>query len=143
MAQNVYECLFILDPNRYARDPNGVSNTIPEMVEKCGGELLASRLYNEQKLAYPIKGHRKGTYWLTYFRMESDDVSKFNRECQLNNNVLRNLTLKTEPRLVDALVAHARGEAVAEPAAEEKTEEKAEEKTEEKAEEKKTSDAAE
>lgn len=129
MAQNVYECLFILDPNRYARDPNGVSGTIPEMVEKCGGELLASRLYNEQKLAYPIRGHRKGTYWLTYFKMDSEKVTVFNRECQLNSNVLRNLTLKTEPRLVDALVAHARGETQAAPEEEEKSSGEGEKKT--------------
>ena len=113
MAQNVYECLFILDPNRYARDPNGVSNTIPEMVEKCGGELLASRLYNEQKLAYPIKGHRKGTYWLTYFRMDPSKMVKFNRACQLNETILRHLAIKLDPRLVDPMVAVAKGETVA------------------------------
>ena len=114
MAQNVYECLFILDSNRYARDPNGVSGQIPDMVEKSGGEVLASRLWQEQKLAYPINNQRKGTYWLTYFRLESEKVSEFNRSCQLNDNVLRSLTLKVEPRLVDALVAHARGEKVPE-----------------------------
>jgi small subunit ribosomal protein S6 len=107
--------MFILDANRYARDPGGVSAQIPKMVEDCGGTLLASRLWNEQKLAYPIEGHRKGTYWLTYFRMPSDQVVKFNRTCQLNDNVLRNLTLKVEPRLVDVLVSHARGETAAEP----------------------------
>ena len=111
MASNVYECMFILDSNRYARDPGGVAAQIPLMVESCGGEMLASRLWNEQRLAYPIHGHRKGAYWLSYFRMDTDKVVEFNRACQLNENVLRNLTLKVEPRLVDTLVAHARGEA--------------------------------
>jgi small subunit ribosomal protein S6 len=103
--------MFILDPNRYARDPAGVGGQIPQMIEKCGGEVLASRLWNEQRLAYPIQGHRKGAYWLAYFSMEPAKVGKFNRACQLNENVLRNLTLKVEPRLVETLVAHARGEA--------------------------------
>lgn len=110
MATNVYECMFILDSNRYARDPAGVSGQIPQMIEKCGGEVLASRLWNEQRLAYPINGHRKGAYWLTYFRMESEQVATFNRECRLSDSILRNLTLKVDPRLVDTLVAHARGE---------------------------------
>ncbi|MFT5526896.1 MAG: small subunit ribosomal protein S6, partial [Pirellulaceae bacterium] len=74
MAQNVYECLVILDSNRYARDPASVSAQIPEMVQKSGGEVLASRLWQEQKLAYPINNQRKGTYWLTYFRLESEKV---------------------------------------------------------------------
>ncbi|MDA1049046.1 MAG: 30S ribosomal protein S6 [Planctomycetota bacterium] len=117
MAQNVYECLFILDSNRYARDPNGVSDALPEMVEKLAGEVLANRLWNEQRLAYPINGQRKGTYWLTYFRLESSRLSEFNRACQLNDNILRNLTLKVDPRLVDTLVAHAKGEVVAVPVA--------------------------
>ena len=85
------------------------------MVESCGGEVLASRLWNEQRLAYAIEGHRKGAYWLTYFRMETDRVVEFNRACRLNENIVRNLTLKVEPRLVDTLVAHARGEAPARP----------------------------
>ena len=111
MASNVYERMLILDSNRYARDPGGVAAQIPHMVESCGGEMLASRLWNEQRLAYPIQGQRKGAYWLSYFRMDTDKVVEFNRACQLNENVLRNLTLKVEPRLVDTLVAHARGEA--------------------------------
>lgn len=115
MASNVYECLFILDPNRYARDPQGVSATIPQMVEKCSGEILANRLWNEQKLAYPINGHRKGTYWLTYFRMESGEVAAFNRTCQLNDYVMRHMVTKIDPRLVEILVAHARGERQDEP----------------------------
>jgi len=102
--------MFIFDPNTYARDPGRVSGRIPKMVEDCDGEMLASRLWNEQKLAYPIRGRRKGTYWLSYFRMDANKVVDFNRACRLNDSILRNLTLKVEPRLADALVAHARGE---------------------------------
>lgn len=115
MAESVYECMFILDSNRYARDPNKIATQIPQLVTKNDGEVLASRLWNEQKLAYPVNGHRKGTYWLTYFRMSNEKVADFNRSCQLNDSVLRNLTLKVDPRLVDALVAHAKGESIAPP----------------------------
>lgn len=109
MAQNVYECLFLFDSNRYARDPNNVAGAIPKIIEDLDGEILASRLWNEQRLAYPINGQRKGTYWLTYFRLDSTRLTEFNRACQLNDNIHRNLTLKVDPRLVDALVSHASG----------------------------------
>lgn len=109
MAANVYECLFILDSNRYARDGGGITGTISEMVEKVGGEVLASRLWMEQKLAYPVNGHRKGVYWLTYFRLDSSKLTEFNRACQLNEAVVRHLVLKHDPRLVEALVNHALG----------------------------------
>jgi small subunit ribosomal protein S6 len=112
VARNVYECLFILDSNRYARDPGGVSGTIPQMIEGLGGTILANRLWNEQRLAYPINGHLKGTYWLTYFEFESTRLPELDRACHLNEAVVRQMVLKIDPRLVDAMVAHARGEAV-------------------------------
>lgn len=110
MAQSVYECMLIFDSNRYARDPGGMATMVPQMIEKCGGEVLASRLWNEQKLAYPIDGHKKGTYWLTYFRLDGTRLTEFARSCRLNESILRQLTLKVDPRLVDALVSRARGE---------------------------------
>lgn len=107
MRTRVYEGLFLFDSNRYARDPSGVPAGIAETIQEAGGEMLASRLWSEQKLAYPINGHRKGTYWLTYFKLGSDQLTKINRQFQLNDAVLRNLVLVVDERLVDALVQHA------------------------------------
>jgi small subunit ribosomal protein S6 len=110
LAQNVYECMLIYNSNSYARDPAGVGGKIAKMVENCEGEVLVSRLWNEQRLAYPIKGHRKGTYWLTYFRVDSSKLIEFKRACRLEDDILRSLTLRVDPRLVETLVAHAKGE---------------------------------
>lgn len=130
MAQNVYEGLFIFDSNRYGRDPVGVSGQIAELVSKLGGEVLVSRLWEERRLAYPINGQRKGTYWLAYFKLDSRHLVALERDLQLSESILRSLTLKVEPRIVDALVSHAqsagadlsksrRPEVAAPPAAEE------------------------
>jgi small subunit ribosomal protein S6 len=108
LAQNVYENMVILDSNKYAQDPNGVAAIVQNLVASLGGEVLVSRLWNEQKLAYPIKGHRKGTYWLTYMRLDPSKLTNFSRELRINETVLRTLTLLVEPRLVDALVEHAK-----------------------------------
>ena len=89
LSQQVYECMLILEPNRYARDASGVSKRIGEMIEKCGGEVLVSRLWADQKLAYPIKGHKKGIYWVTYFRLDGNRQTELSRATQLNNDVLR------------------------------------------------------
>lgn len=115
VAQNFYECMFIFDSNVYARDPNGVTGKVPKMVETCGGEVLVSRLWNEQKLAYPIKGHRKGTYWLSYFKMETTRLAEFRRACQLNDDILRNLIVRIDARLIETVVAHALGKKIAPP----------------------------
>jgi small subunit ribosomal protein S6 len=122
VAENVYECMFIFNANAYARNPAGASNSVDELVSSSGGEMLASRLWNEQKLAYPIKGHRKGAYWLAYFRIESSKMAKFNRACQLNDTILRHLAIKLDPRLVEPMVAVATGVAPAAAAEETKVE---------------------
>ena len=111
MARNVYETLFLLDSNHYSRDPGGVSAAVNGLIEEAGGTVLASRLWQEQKLAYPIEGHQKGTYWLTYAELEGTKLPELTRACQLNPTVLRQLTLKVDPRLVEPMLAHARGEA--------------------------------
>jgi len=110
LAQNVYEGMYILDSNRFGRNAEAVSGRIAEMVQKAGGEMLVSRLWEERRLAYPIKGQRKGTYWLTYFRLDSGQLSDIKRQCQLNDEILRSLFLKVDPRIVDALVAHAQAD---------------------------------
>lgn len=112
MAQNTYECLFLLDSNRYAKDPGGVSGSISNMIQDAEGEVLASRLYNEQKLAYQIEGHKKGTFWLTYFRMEGAKMTDLNRACQLNGAVLRHMAIKLDARVAPHLIAAARGETI-------------------------------
>ena len=107
MAVNVYEGMFILDSNRYSRDTVGVSSQISEMISKLGGEILASRLWEERRLAYPIDGHRKGAYWLTYFKVDSNQITALTRQCQLSDSIIRTLFLKVDPRSVDVLVSHA------------------------------------
>ena len=108
MAVNVYEGMFLLESGRYGRDPEGVSGQIPAMVSEAGGEMLVSRLWEERRLAYPIRGQRKGTYWLTYFRMDGRRISEIERKCQLSDSVLRAMFIKIDARIVEALVEHAK-----------------------------------
>ena len=104
----VYEGMFILDSGRYARDPGAVSQQISDLITQHGGEILAARLWDERKLAYPIKGHKKGVYWLTYFRMSGGDgLSNLERQCEISDDILRNLVLRVDDRIADALVQHA------------------------------------
>lgn len=108
MVANVYEGLFIFDSDLYAKGADEVSSQVASVVEQLGGEVLLSRLWDERKLAYPIKGHRRGTYWLAYFRIDPSAVKELSRQFQLSGSILRFLVLLVDPRLVDTLVEHAR-----------------------------------
>ncbi len=113
MADQVYEGMYILDANRYSRDPEGISKQITNNIQEAGGEILVSRFWEERRLAYPIEGHRKGVYWLMYFRLPSTRLVEIQRKCQLSDDVLRVLFLKVDPRIVDTLVAHAKAGTIA------------------------------
>ncbi len=104
----VYEGMFILEPGRYSRDPGAVAQQVSDLITQHGGEMLAARLWDERKLAYPIKGHKKGVYWLTYFRMPGGDgLANLERQCEISEEILRKLVLRVDDRIAEALVQHA------------------------------------
>ena len=107
MAINAYEGMFILDSNRFARDQAAAVKWIQDLIEAAGGEILVSRLWDERRLAYPINGQRKGTYWLTYIKIDGNNLGGMTRECEIGDLVLRHLFLKIHPTVIDALVQHA------------------------------------
>lgn len=109
----VYEGLFILDSNKFARDRDSLSRELEGLVEAVDGELLVSRLWEERRLAFPIKGQRKGAYWLMYFRLPTLRLTELTRACQINDSILRQLFVKLPPALVDPIIAHAKGEVAA------------------------------
>ena len=107
MAEYIYEGLFILNSNRYGRDPEGVAGAIQSLIEKQEGTVLVSRLWEERRLAYPIDGQRKGTYWLTYFRMDGEKMADLNQQANRNDDLLRHLVIRIDPRISDTLISHA------------------------------------
>jgi small subunit ribosomal protein S6 len=66
----------------------------------------------EQKLAYPINKHQKGTYWLAYYEIEGVKIPTIDRALHLAEPVIRHLTVKLEPRLIEPILANARGESI-------------------------------
>jgi len=104
---SVYEGMFIVDSGRYSRDPAGLAQQINDLIAQFGGTVLAARLWDERKLAYPIKGHKKGVYWLTYFKMPGANLAALERQCEITEDIIRKLVLKVDDRIADALVQHA------------------------------------
>jgi small subunit ribosomal protein S6 len=110
MPANVYECMFLLDPNKVANDVPSAAKALHTLIERNHGEILASRPWDERRLAYPIKGHKKGQYYLTYFRTEGPNVSNMEKDFQLNELILRYMVLNVDPKLVDIMLTVARDE---------------------------------
>jgi small subunit ribosomal protein S6 len=105
---NVYEAMFIFDSNRFARERAALPVEVETAIKNAGGEVVVSRLWEERRLAYPINGQRKGTYWLIYFRGPSSIVDPLNKSWEIHDGILRHLVLKIHPHLVEAVLEHAK-----------------------------------
>jgi small subunit ribosomal protein S6 len=110
MPANIYECMFLLDTNKVAGDVNAAAQQLHGILERNQAEVLASRPWDERRLAYPIGNHKKGLYYLTYFRSEGKSIVGIERDCSLNEMIVRMLILNIDPKLVDAMLAMARDE---------------------------------
>jgi small subunit ribosomal protein S6 len=111
MPANVYECMFLLDSTKVAGDLPAAVKQLHAVLERNQAEILASRPWEpNRKLAYPIRGQKKGDYYLTYFRTEGKNVDTIERDFKLVELVMRMLVLKIDPKLVDIMLQLARDE---------------------------------
>lgn len=110
MPANVYECLFLLDANKVGGDLDNAVAVLQGMLEKHQSEILISRPWDEpRRLAYPVEGQKKGLYYLIYFRTEGKHIPEIERDCALNEQILRYLIIKLHhPRIIDGTLAAAR-----------------------------------
>ncbi len=110
MPVNVYECMFLLDTNKVAGDLQGATAQIHAILERSQAEILASRPWDERRLAYPISNQKKGLYYLTYFKAEAKNLINIERDVSLNETIIRSLVLKVAPQLVETMLELARDE---------------------------------
>ena len=110
MPRNVYEFMFILDTSKVASDVPAAVTQLHSILEKNGAEILASRVWNEQRLIYPIGNQKKGLYYLIYIRCDSRKVVEIEQELKLNEAVLRYLPIYIEPKWEEQMLAVAKDE---------------------------------
>ena len=110
MPANVYECMFLLDTSKVAGDVTAADRSIRTILEKNNAEVLVSRPWDERRLAYQIGNQKKGLYFLTYFSADGKALAGIDHDCKLNEMVMRQLVLRIDPKLVDTMLAIAKGE---------------------------------
>jgi small subunit ribosomal protein S6 len=110
VAVHTYEALFLLDANRASADWDGVSGQVNGLIAKNGGEILFTRPWEVQKLAYPINRSRKGVYLLTYFKIDSTKIPAIEADCRINEMIVRKMIIKLHPRIAEQMLSHYTGE---------------------------------
>jgi small subunit ribosomal protein S6 len=99
--------MFLLDSAKVAVSWDDSVKQVHDILTKHQSEIVASRQWDERRLAYPVDGHKKGTYLLTYFKCDGANVKEIVADCHLNDVILRELILKVHPKLIEHLVNQA------------------------------------
>lgn len=109
MSQVTYEGMFLLDTNKYSANPQGVSGEVLAILERVGAKILATRPWQDGKLAYAVDGHRKGLHFLVYFSMDSLKLHEVDRLVKFNETILRHIVIKLPVALIEPMLAMATG----------------------------------
>jgi small subunit ribosomal protein S6 len=99
--------MFLLDSAKAVAAWEDTVKHVHDILTKHHSEIVASRQWDERRLAYSITGHKKGTYLLTYFRTGGANLKDIVADCRLSDVILRELVLKVHPKLADHLVSQA------------------------------------
>ena len=97
----LYEGMFLFDSNLAAKDWPGLERHVQDVLEKNAAELVYSERWPDRKLCYEIKGAKKGTYYLTYFRAPTRALQGISRDTDLSEKILRVLVLYDESLAAD------------------------------------------
>ena len=94
MKTNTYEIMFLVDGGSPSFE--AACEPILAMLSRAKAEVLSIKPWDERKLCYAIKGRARGLYVLTYVKMDAQNVLAFERDCQLNEQILRILVMRKD-----------------------------------------------
>lgn len=92
----LYEGMYILSATLSDDARQKALDKITEGVTSRGGEIHKIHEQGRKKLAYEIGGRREGYYYIIYFGVDGKHISEIWREYQLNEDLIRFMTLRTE-----------------------------------------------
>jgi len=93
---NTYEGLFLVDAVEAKRDWDAAVTHVKGILTKHGAEVLTNYKWDERKLAYTIHQHKRGAYYLAYFKADPQVITAIRRDCDLSEVVIRELILLWE-----------------------------------------------
>ena len=89
-----YEGMFLLDPS--SADFEAASAPIRTLLDRIDAEVLSMKPWDERRLAYEIKGRKRGLYVLSYFKAPPGEIASLNHEVQISEDILRLMVLSAD-----------------------------------------------
>ena len=92
---NQYEAMFLFDPT-FGNSFERCESEIRRLMERAEAEVLFCKKWDERRLAYKIKGRKRGVYVLTYFKAPTDKILGLERDARISEDILRLLVLRAD-----------------------------------------------
>lgn len=99
-----YEGMFLLS-QAVAADLNGAVAHINEIMARGHAQVLAMKKWDDRRLAYEIKGQKRGVYILVYFKAPNDSLAHIERDCNLSEKILRMLITRADHLTLEEMQA--------------------------------------
>jgi small subunit ribosomal protein S6 len=97
-----YEAMFLIS-QAVAADLGAAVDHIKEILHRAQAELLAMRKWDDRRLAYEVKGQKRGVYILTYFNAPNDQLAHIERDCNLSEKILRVQILRADHLTIEEI----------------------------------------
>lgn len=91
-----YEAMFIVDSAKAGTDLASMVQRVKDILQKNQAEVESLEKWDERKLAYTIRGHKRGTYLLGLFSAPPEKIVDIDRACRLTEEIVRVLILSPE-----------------------------------------------
>lgn len=92
---HLYEAMFLLEPS-IATDWEAAKGMVQTIMDRASAELLVCRLWDERRLAYPIKKQKRAAYIICYFKADGSSIGGIERDTRLSEHLLRVLVLRAD-----------------------------------------------
>lgn len=102
MAENkhMYELTYIINSVISDDQVKDLVSRVSKFVEENDGELVEVDEWGTRRLAFPIQKKRNGYYVDMYFKAPGAIVPKLERALEIDDNILRYLTLRMDAKMI-------------------------------------------
>lgn len=125
--KRMYELTYIINAVLNEEQTKQVVNSVTQYVTEHGGEVIEVDEWGSRRLAYPIEKKRNGYYVNMYFNAAPEIIQRLERFIEIEDNIMRYLTIKYDAKMTRYYEQRKEGKAVSlhdfEVAAEEEEEE--------------------
>ena len=100
MIKNTYELTYIVNAVLSDEQTKKVIQRITELITDNGGEIIEVDEWGTRRLSYAIQKKRNGYYVNMYFKAAGDLIVRMERAIEIDDDVLRYLTLRMDSKML-------------------------------------------